>query len=49
MAEKEFGNIRSKPTSATQAKRMFSNDRVKTLVKQQIQKYIENFSLITYS
>lgn len=43
MAENEFGNIRSKPTSASQAKRMYSNDRVKTLVKQQLQKYIENF------
>lgn len=43
MAEKPYGNIRSKPTSASQAKRMFSNDRVKTLVKAQIQKYIENF------
>lgn len=43
MSDKPYGNIRSKPTSATQAKRMFSNDRVKTLVKQQVQKYIENF------
>lgn len=43
MVDKPFGNIRSEPTSATQAKRMFSNDRIKTLVKQQIQKYIEAF------
>lgn len=43
MVDKNFGNIRSDPTSATQSKRMFSNDRIKTLVKQQIQKYIESF------